>query len=254
MNKDFFEYLYNLRASGFSYTIDEDVRKLAFYAVRDDKPLAHMSVQGGDFKMPAVGGDIGTLSAQEIVNCRYMLVALAVSMKQMADDSYIDRQISFALCDYYIQKADSIHRLHDFEELSGKMMEDFHALYSSSPWKSYGRLLDLCIDFIRNRLYSPLSAQDVAEHVGYSASYLRTLFRKETGMTLYSFIQRSKIHESQKALLCTSQPVSTIASALGYHSVSHFSKAFKQAVGVSPLQYRQMDAVQRSRHLLIRIH
>lgn len=249
MHKDFYEYLYNLRASGFSYAIDEDVRRLAFYAARDDMLPVQISVRDGDFKMPAVGGDIGTLSAQGIINCRYMLVALAVSMKQMADDSYVDRQISFALCDYYIQKADSIHQLHDFEELSGKMMEDFHALYSSSPWKSYGRLLDLCIDFIRTRLYSPLRAQEVADHVGYSTAYLSTLFRKQTGMTLYAFIQSSKIRESQKALLCTSQPISAIASALGYHSVSHFSKAFKQAVGVSPLQYRQLDAVQRTRHI-----
>lgn len=249
MNKEFYEYLYNLRASGFSYTINEDVRQMAFYAVQDSARPAQMFVQNGDFKMPSVGGDIGTLSTQALVNCRYMLVALAVSMKQMADDSYVDRQVSFSLCDYYIQKADDIRHLEDFKRLSGEMMEEFRALYTASPWRSYGRLLDQCVDYIRSRLYAPLSVQQVAEHVGYSPAYLSTLFKKETGMTLYAFIQANKINEAQRALLCTSQPVSSIASALGYHSVSHFSKAFKQSVGISPLQYRRADPVQRPRHM-----
>ena len=35
-------------------------------------------------------------------------------------------------------------------------------------------------------------------------------------------------------LLYTSQPLTSIASSLGFHSLSHFSKAFKAAEGISP--------------------
>ncbi len=252
MDKEFYEYLYNLRSSGFSYTLEEDVRKLAFYATKENHQPLHLVAQGGDIKTSNVGGEIGTLSTQAINNSRYMLVALAVSMKQLADDYHIDRQVSFSLCDYYIQKVESIHHLEDFEHLSGKLLADFHALYSQNPWRSYSALLNRCIDFIHQRLYSPLTVREVADHAGYSPEYLTTRFKKETGMTLYTFIQRNKINEAQRALLCTAQPVSSIASALGYHSLSHFSKAFKAAVGLTPLQYRNTDPVRRDKHIDLR--
>lgn len=253
MDKDFYEYLYNLRSSGFSYTLEEDVRKLAFYASRTDQQPLHLVAQGSDIKTTNVGGDIGTLSTQAINNSRYMLVALAVSMKQLADDYYIDRQVSFSLCDYYIQKVESIHHLEDFERLSGKLMADFHALYTQNPWRRYSAFLNRCIDYIHQRLYSPLTVREVAEYAGYSPEYLTTRFKKETGMTLYTFIQRNKINEAQRALLCTAQPISSIASALGYHSLSHFSKAFKAAVGVTPLQYRNTDPIRREKHVDLRV-
>jgi AraC-like DNA-binding protein len=34
-------------------------------------------------------------------------------------------------------------------------------------------------------------------------------------------------------------PLTVIASKCGFQSLSHFSKAFKQQFGVSPLQYRK---------------
>ena len=43
-------------------------------------------------------------------------------------------------------------------------------------------------------------------------------------------------------LLYTSQPLTSIASSLGFHSLSHFSKAFKAAEGISPLRFRQQGS------------
>ena len=38
-------------------------------------------------------------------------------------------------------------------------------------------------------------------------------------------------------LLYASQPLTSIASSLGFHSLSHFSKAFKAAEGIPPLRF-----------------
>ena len=78
-------------------------------------------------------------------------------------------------------------------------------------------------------------------------SSLSTLFKKRTGQPLHCFIKEAKLQEARVLLLYTSQPLTSIASSLGFHSLSHFSKAFKAAEGISPLRFRQQGSDQKPR-------
>ena len=82
------------------------------------------------------------------------------------------------------------------------------------------------------------SAQDLADHLGYTSSHLSILFRKKTGDNLSTYIKKRKIEEVKTLLRFTDKTLTNIASALGYCSLSHMSKTFKTMVGISPLQYR----------------
>lgn len=250
MDKEFYDYLYNLRASGFSYPTKENTRQLLHLARQQDSDtLQKLTFAGGVIRGNELDGETGNLSDEAIIHCRNMLIAVAVTMNMIASDHHVDHETSNALCDFYISKAERIRNTADFEELTRSLFDQFNELFTRKTWQSYGRLLDQCIDFIHQRLYSRLAVQDVAEYIGYSPTYLTTLFKQKTGITLYSFIQESKIQEARRILLCTKQPISEIASSLGYHSVSHFSKAFKAASGMSPHQYRNADPISLEIHV-----
>lgn len=250
MDKEFYQFLYDLRASGFAYHTRESTRTMVYHARKNSsQAMRQLSAQAGNIHAENLDGEVGCLSDEAIANCRNMLISVAATMNMIAIDSYVDTQISTALCDYFIMKADTIRSMADFEALTASLFSQFQELFSQNPWLSYGRLLDQCVDYVYQRIYSPVTVQEVADHVGYSPTYLTTLFRQKSGMTLYTFIQRCKINEAQRALLCTRLPISSIASALGYHSLSHFSKAFKKAVGVTPLQYRNSDPVKPEKHI-----
>ncbi|MGI9369973.1 MAG: helix-turn-helix domain-containing protein [Ruegeria sp.] len=55
-------------------------------------------------------------------------------------------------------------------------------------------------------------------------------------------IRRSVVKHARKQLRDTSRPVSEIAAALGYADPSNFSRAFRQATGHSPSDFRRMNA------------
>jgi AraC family transcriptional activator of tynA and feaB len=84
-----------------------------------------------------------------------------------------------------------------------------------------------------------LTCQDVAAVAGISVRYANTLLAKE-GTSLERLIKQRRLERCRKALAETSgRPISDIAYSWGFSDVSHFSKAFRSAFGMSPRDYRR---------------
>lgn len=73
----------------------------------------------------------------------------------------------------------------------------------------------------------------------------RTLARKVsalTGIPVASYARQLKLHQVSEQLIWTSVPVNTISEELGYSDESNLRRQFKQATGLSPVQYRKKFA------------
>lgn len=91
-----------------------------------------------------------------------------------------------------------------------------------------------------------LTCQDVAASTGISLRYANALLARE-GTSLERLIKQRRLERCRKALTeATGRPISDIAYAWGFSDVSHFSKAFKSAFGVSPRDYRRGASVEQS--------
>ena len=131
-----------------------------------------------------------------------------------------------------------------------------------SAYRSVGALLDAlrdvaerlerekaeCVDFIEaarayieSNLYQNISVTDVAEHIGINPEYLTRLFRKKTGFNVKEYIVNEKIESAKHLLRSTDLPVTIVSSQVGYGSYSNFTHAFKQLVGVTPMEYRKQN-------------
>lgn len=96
------------------------------------------------------------------------------------------------------------------------------------------------VTFVRNNLLSGnLNLQSVAKHLHYSPSYTMTAFKKEMGMTIHEYIQRSKIEYACTLLLTHS--VTETALYLSYSSSQHFSKVFKEHTGMTPSEFIRIN-------------
>ena len=82
---------------------------------------------------------------------------------------------------------------------------------------------------------------DWARDAGISARTLARLFVAQTGMSFRQW-QRQVRLLAALVLLAERQPVTTIASDLGYESPSAFIYAFRQALGTTPKRYFQATA------------
>lgn len=77
-----------------------------------------------------------------------------------------------------------------------------------------------------------------AEKLNVSANYFGDLVKKETGKTALEFIHLKLIEAAKTKVLDPSKSISEIAYELGFKYPQHFTRLFKQKVGVSPLEYR----------------
>jgi len=80
-----------------------------------------------------------------------------------------------------------------------------------------------------------------AKELNLSAGYFGDLIKKETGKTSQEFIQFKVIDEAKERIFDINKSVSEIAYSLGFKYSQHFTRLFKQKVGVTPNEYRNMN-------------
>ena len=64
------------------------------------------------------------------------------------------------------------------------------------------------------------------------------MFRKATGLDFTGYVSRVRIEKAKHMLLNPNLRVSEIAFAVGFQSLTHFNRVFKNIVGESPTEYR----------------
>lgn len=78
----------------------------------------------------------------------------------------------------------------------------------------------------------------IASEFSLSSNYFGDLIKKETGKSAHEFIQLRLIDMAKEKILGEHKSVSEIAYSLGFKYPQHFTRVFKQYVGVTPLEYR----------------
>ena len=94
------------------------------------------------------------------------------------------------------------------------------------------------MDYVKANYSKKITLDDVARHVYLSRSYLSSLFKEETGDSLFAYINRVRIDKSKMFLLDSAVNLVDVASLCGFDDQSYFTKVFKKATGVSPKKYR----------------
>ncbi len=94
------------------------------------------------------------------------------------------------------------------------------------------------INYLGKNLHKKLTLNKLSAEVGYSPTYLSTLFRKETNYSPISYFSHLKILKACEFLDYTNMKVKEISFNLGYTDPYYFTKDFKKKMGMSPRQYR----------------
>lgn len=81
--------------------------------------------------------------------------------------------------------------------------------------------------YLLNNLESPVSIEDIAEHVFMSSRNLSRLFKKTTGITIGTYREQLRIERATQ-LLSENNTLSAVAKACGLKSVSHLKSLLKK--------------------------
>lgn len=80
-----------------------------------------------------------------------------------------------------------------------------------------------------------------ADELHLSPNYLGDLLKKETGKTTLELIHLKIIDFAKDKVLDTNKSINEIAYELGFKYPQHFTRLFKQKVGVSPNEFRGLN-------------
>lgn len=74
---------------------------------------------------------------------------------------------------------------------------------------------------------------------GKAHPHVSRMMRKHLGMTPSDYVNEIRMQHAARALTTDNEAISEIAADCGIPNMSHFHKLFRQAHGLTPLQYRQ---------------
>ena len=106
--------------------------------------------------------------------------------------------------------------------------------------RAYSKPIQNIINYISFNLTADLSLNALSEEFMLNSSYLSTLFKKETGVTLTNFVNNKRIEHAIYLLNTTQSAIQDIAAQCGINDVNYFTKLFKKLKNMTPTQYREM--------------
>lgn len=93
--------------------------------------------------------------------------------------------------------------------------------------------------YIAEHLADELSLNVLAEQVGFSAAYVSTLFKRETGEGLKHCIMQARLEKAAELLRTTNLKIYEISEQCGFANTRYFSDLFTKSYNMTPQKYRK---------------
>lgn len=109
----------------------------------------------------------------------------------------------------------------------------------SGDVKNPGEVLDNISDYLREHYMEDITLPSLARMAGMSRFRFCRLFKERFGQSFVSYVNRIRIGITRELLGKSHLTISEIAYFVGFKTVGHFDRVFKDIEGVCPTEYRK---------------
>lgn len=127
----------------------------------------------------------------------------------------------------------------------------FHQLYlayvnepQKTPMDNNALTQQQMTEYIYKHFNEELILDDIASAGNVSRSQCAKLFKKYTGLSPMTFLNKHRLEISLKLLRSTADSVAEIAHSCGFFDQSYFNRLFLREYGCTPLTYRKSGRVE----------
>lgn len=172
---------------------------------------------------------------------RTRLRELAVLIAHGGVDAGIADQKAFATLNEFFQKLEQEHDYLKLEELYLDFITQITQQVLQANRKP-SSIVGEAKQFLEKYFRLDLTLESVAEELSVSQSHLSRCFRQETGYTFTEFLNMLRLEEAARLLLDHTLSVTEICYLVGYRSLPHFQKVFRDFFDTSPSNYRKQKS------------
>lgn len=126
----------------------------------------------------------------------------------------------------------------DIESLWNEMSYSYCKLVEEHKSKGYSPLVQNIIMLIDANISESLTLSSMAEKFNVNASYLSSLFKKDTGITYTEVVNSKRIERGKYLLRTTKLQIQDVSVLCGIPDTNYFIKVFKKHTDLTPKQYR----------------
>ena len=95
-------------------------------------------------------------------------------------------------------------------------------------------------DYIRQHYADPnLTVLQLANEMHLSKNYIGSLFKKETGVSISSYLNKTRMEKAKELLKNPVNHVSEVGFLVGFDNTDYFTRKFKDYAGMTPSEYRR---------------
>ena len=97
------------------------------------------------------------------------------------------------------------------------------------------------VDYIQHHFMNKLTLQSIAENLNLSRSYVAHVLKTKTGYTIMEYVMECRLTHAKYLLeMEPLKPIKDVAYESGFESATHFSRYFREKVGVTAKEFRQI--------------
>jgi len=139
----------------------------------------------------------------------------------------------------YLNQVNSFDKMEELMRWTSLVLTRFMDCVFDLSEAKHKHAIHKAIHHINENYMKKMTLQDLSDHVNFTPQYLSKIFKEETKYSFKKFLNKVRIEKSMILLNDGELTQSEIAYLVGFSDQSHFSRNFKQIVGVSPTEYKQ---------------
>lgn len=139
----------------------------------------------------------------------------------------------------YVRLIENAATEDELNEITPFMIRSYCDLVKKRSMALYSEPVRQILVTIDASISSDLSLKRFANELFLNTSYLSSLFKKETGMTLTDYVNQNRINTAKRLLKSTTLSIQSVATAVGIPDIHYFTRLFRRETGFSPREYRK---------------
>ncbi|MEG0541694.1 MAG: AraC family transcriptional regulator [Angelakisella sp.] len=139
----------------------------------------------------------------------------------------------------YISTINALIKLLSIEVLRSQQHGTSTALVGRSAKSAAELFVDQCIAHISRNLKGDCSVESLSSHFNLSKNYIYKAFMQVLHEPPSKYVTRMRMLRAKSLLLTDLFTIEEVAEEVGYATLAHFSKVFKQYTQYSPREYKK---------------